>query len=88
MMNPAECLHKFKNMNLSAVISAAGITFMPRSIGFRYICSSLSAKIYVYDAWECDTLTTKHLNCISSVVLSIKVVFSAIPSNAMHPKTL
>ena len=33
MMNPAECLHKFKNMNLSAVISAAGITFMPRSIG-------------------------------------------------------
>ena len=39
MMNPAECIHKFKNMNLSAVISAAGITFMPRSIGFRYICS-------------------------------------------------
>ena len=39
MVNPAECLHKFKNMNLSAVISAAGITFMPRSIGFRYICS-------------------------------------------------
>ena len=39
MMNPAECLHKFKSMNLSAVISASGITFMPRSIGFRYICS-------------------------------------------------
>ena len=35
MMNPAACLYKFKNMNLPAVISAARIAFMPRSIGFR-----------------------------------------------------
>ena len=41
MMNPADRLYKFKNMNLPAVISAARITYtcMPRSIGFRYICS-------------------------------------------------
>ena len=37
MMNPADWLYKFKNMNLPAVISAARITYMPRSIGFRYI---------------------------------------------------
>ena len=39
MMNPADWLYKFKNMNLKAVMSAARITYMPRSIGFRYICS-------------------------------------------------
>ena len=39
MMNPADWLYNFKNMNLPAVISAARITYMPRSIGFRYICS-------------------------------------------------
>ena len=39
MMNPADWLYEFKNMNLPAVISAARITYMPRSIGFRYICS-------------------------------------------------
>ena len=40
MMNPADWLYKFKNMNLPAVMSAAKITYMPRSIGFRYICSN------------------------------------------------
>ena len=39
MMNLADCLYKFKNMNLPAVISAARRTFLLRSIGFRYICS-------------------------------------------------
>ena len=39
MINPADGLYKFKNMNLPAVISAARIRFLLRSIGFWYICS-------------------------------------------------
>ena len=44
--------------------------------------------MYVLDAWECDALTKKHLNCISSVVLSIKVIILALFHTAIFMQGL
>ena len=58
MMNSADWLYKFKNMNLPAVISAARITYMPRSIDFRYICSK---------TLQCDKYSSRKcwVHCVS-----------------------